>query len=82
VRLFAKIVEKGMVYRSLKPVYWCPGYETALARLRGPAGIELQVVQADGRRLVFRADPKRSGSFAGLAPGSGKIGRASCRERV
>jgi isoleucyl-tRNA synthetase len=31
LRLFAKIVEKGMVYRSLKPVYWCPGYETALA---------------------------------------------------
>lgn len=52
---------------------WRHGYETALARLRGPAGIELQVVQADGRRLVFRADPKRSGSFAGLAPGSGSI---------
>lgn len=31
LRLFSRIVEKGMVYRSLKPVYWCPGYETALA---------------------------------------------------
>ncbi|TXL64635.1 RHS repeat-associated core domain-containing protein [Zeimonas arvi] len=52
---------------------WRHGYETALARLRGPAGVELQVVQADGRRLVFRADPKRSGTFAGLASGSGSI---------
>jgi isoleucyl-tRNA synthetase len=31
LRLFSRLVEKGMVYRSLKPVYWCPGYETALA---------------------------------------------------
>jgi len=31
LRVFAKLVERGMVYRSLKPVYWCPGYETALA---------------------------------------------------
>lgn len=52
---------------------WRHGFETALARLRGPAGIELQVVQADARRLVFRADPNRPGSFAGLAPDSGSI---------
>jgi len=31
LRLFSKLVERGMVYRSLKPVYWCPGYQTALA---------------------------------------------------
>ncbi|MCA9435284.1 MAG: isoleucine--tRNA ligase, partial [Candidatus Omnitrophica bacterium] len=31
LHLFATLVEKGMVYRNLKPVYWCPGYETALA---------------------------------------------------
>ena len=31
LRLFSKLVERGMVYRNLKPVYWCPGYQTALA---------------------------------------------------
>lgn len=31
LRLFSRLVERGMVYRNLKPVYWCPGYETALA---------------------------------------------------
>lgn len=52
---------------------WRHGFETALARLRGPAGIELQVVQADGRRLVFRADPGQTDRFSGIAPGSGGI---------
>jgi RHS repeat-associated protein len=32
---------------------WRHAFETALARLRGARGVELQVVQADGRRLVF-----------------------------
>ncbi|GMV65882.1 MAG: isoleucine--tRNA ligase [Candidatus Hinthialibacteria bacterium] len=31
LNLFSRLVERGMVYRNLKPVYWCPGYETALA---------------------------------------------------
>jgi len=52
---------------------WRHGFETALARLRGPAGIELQVVQADGRRLVFRPDPGRAGGFVGVAPGIGAM---------
>ncbi|MCM5571394.1 DUF2235 domain-containing protein [Burkholderiaceae bacterium FT117] len=50
---------------------WRHGFETALARLRGRHGIELQVVQADGRRLVFRRDA--GGGFGGLEPGSGRI---------
>ncbi|NIM06251.1 MAG: isoleucine--tRNA ligase [Armatimonadetes bacterium] len=29
--IFAKMVEKGLVYRGLKPVHWCPSCETALA---------------------------------------------------
>ncbi|VDM73123.1 unnamed protein product, partial [Strongylus vulgaris] len=31
LRLFAKMVEKGLVYRAFKPVYWSPSSRTALA---------------------------------------------------
>lgn len=29
--IFAEMVKKGLVYRGLKPVHWCPSCETALA---------------------------------------------------
>jgi len=31
VRVFGKMYEKGYIYKGLKPVYWCPFDETALA---------------------------------------------------
>ena len=31
VRVFGKMYEKGYIYKGLKPVYWCPHDETALA---------------------------------------------------
>ncbi len=31
ISIFAKMVEKGLVYKGLKPVYWSPSSETALA---------------------------------------------------
>jgi len=31
VRVFGKMYEKGFIYKGLKPVYWCPEDETALA---------------------------------------------------
>ncbi|MDZ4860396.1 MAG: isoleucine--tRNA ligase [Candidatus Hydrogenedentes bacterium] len=31
IRVFAEIYESGAVYRGLKPIYWCPSCETALA---------------------------------------------------
>ncbi len=31
VRVFGEMVEKGFIYRGLKPVLWCPVCETALA---------------------------------------------------
>ncbi|MFI3250461.1 MAG: isoleucine--tRNA ligase [Eubacteriales bacterium] len=31
VRIFGKMYEKGYIYKGLKPVYWCPNDETALA---------------------------------------------------
>lgn len=31
IRVFATMVEKGLIYKGLKPVYWSPSSETALA---------------------------------------------------
>ena len=31
IRVFAKMVERGLIYKGLKPVYWSPSSETALA---------------------------------------------------
>ncbi len=31
IRVFAQMVEKGLIYKGLKPVYWSPSSETALA---------------------------------------------------
>jgi len=31
IRVFSKMVERGLVYKGLKPVYWSPSSETALA---------------------------------------------------
>ncbi len=31
VRIFGEIMEKGFIYRSKKPIYWCPSCVTALA---------------------------------------------------
>ena len=31
VKVFGKMYEKGYIYKGLKPVYWCPKDETALA---------------------------------------------------
>jgi len=31
VRVFGELVEKGFIYRGLRPIHWCPTCETALA---------------------------------------------------
>ncbi|MBR5478812.1 MAG: isoleucine--tRNA ligase [Clostridia bacterium] len=31
IELFGEMAEKGLIYKGLKPVYWCPHDETALA---------------------------------------------------
>ena len=31
VEIFGAMAKKGYIYKGLKPVYWCPGCETALA---------------------------------------------------
>ncbi|NLD71025.1 MAG: RHS repeat protein, partial [Limnobacter sp.] len=55
---------------------WRHAFETALARLKGRHGVELQVVQADGRRIVFRR-PEPGLSRAGEAGAAGTSSVAS-----
>ncbi len=31
IKIFGEMVKKGYIYRGLKPIYWCPECETALA---------------------------------------------------
>ena len=31
IRIFGKMTENGYIYKGMKPVYWCPSCETALA---------------------------------------------------
>lgn len=31
IRIFGEMADKGYIYKGLKPVYWCPSCETALA---------------------------------------------------
>ena len=31
VRVFSKMVEKGLIYKGLKPIYWSPSSESAFA---------------------------------------------------
>jgi isoleucyl-tRNA synthetase len=50
VRVFAKMVEKGLIFKGLKPVYWSPSSETALAE----AEIEYKDVTA---KTIFVAFP-------------------------
>ncbi|MGI6167254.1 MAG: isoleucine--tRNA ligase [Eubacteriales bacterium] len=50
VRVFGKMYQKGCIYKGLKPVYWCPHDETALAE----AEIEYQTDKCDSVYVKFR----------------------------
>ena len=50
VRVFGKMYEKGYIYKGLKPVYWCPTDETALAE----AEIEYADVPCTAIYVKFR----------------------------
>jgi len=49
-RVFGKMYEKGYIYQGLKPVYWCPHDETALAE----AEIEYADVPCNAIYVKFR----------------------------
>ncbi len=61
VRVFGTMYEKGYIYRGLKPVYWCPHDETALAE----AEIEYQDTPCDSIYVKFQVTDDR-GLLAGL----------------
>ena len=61
VRVFGEMYKKGYIYKGLKPVYWCPKDETALAE----AEIEYQTDACTSIYVKFRvADDK--GKLAGV----------------
>ena len=49
IRIFAKMAEKGLIYKGLKPVYWSPSSETALAE----AEIEYYDVTSNAIYVAF-----------------------------
>ncbi len=57
LEIFADMVEKGLVFKGLKPVYWSPSSETALA--------EAEIEYADKRSpsIYFTFDAVDTGSF-------------------
>ena len=50
IEVFADMAEKGLIYKGLKPVYWCPSCETALAE----AEIEYAEDPCDSIYVKFR----------------------------
>ena len=64
VRIFGKMYEKGYIYKGLKPVYWCPADETALAE----AEIEYSDVPCSAIYVKFRVKDDR-GALDGI-PGA------------
>lgn len=55
IKVFAKMVEKGFIFKGLKPVYWSPSSESALAE----AEIEYHDVKSPSIYLAFKvADGK------------------------
>jgi len=55
VRVFGKMYEKGYIYKGLKPVYWCPEDETALAE----AEIEYADVPCKAIHVRFKVKDHR-----------------------
>ncbi len=64
VRAFGDLYEKGFVYRGLKPVYWCPTDETALA----DAEIEYQNKKDTSIYVRFPLASDPHGVFADAEP--------------
>ena len=50
IKVFAKMAEKGLIFKGLKPVYWSPSSESALAE----AEIEYKDVSATTIYLAFK----------------------------
>ena len=56
---------------------WSHGFETRLAQVGGPGGGTLQLVQGDGRRIVFERDAARKGRWRTVDVTQGTVERAA-----
>lgn len=63
IRSFGRIVEKGLVYRSKKPVFWSTGAQTALAE----AEIEYQEKTSPAIYVAFPFLKDQEGPLAGVS---------------
>ena len=61
IRVFGEMYKKGYIYKGLKPVYWCPSDETALAE----AEIEYQTDPCTSIYVKFQVKDDQ-GKLAGL----------------
>lgn len=61
IEVFGRMAKKGLLYRGLKPVYWCPSCETALAE----AEIEYNEDATDSIYVKFDVK-KTDGQFDGF----------------
>lgn len=68
VRIFGKMAEKGYIYKGMKPVYWCPSDETALAE----AEIEYSEDPCDSIFVKFQVTEDK-GLFAPVAGALDKV---------
>jgi len=66
VKVFGKMYEKGYIYKGLKPVYWCPHDETALAE----AEIEYADVPCDAIYVKFKIKDSK-GALDGIPGAAG-----------
>ena len=65
IQIFSDMAQKGLIYKGLKPVYWCPSCETALAE----AEIEYSEDPCDSIYVKFRVvDDKGVFSAKGIDP--------------
>lgn len=55
IRVFGKMAEKGYIYRGLKPIYWSPSSESALAE----AEIEYKDVKSPSIYVAFKVHDGR-----------------------
>jgi len=62
VDVFGEILEKGYIYRSKKPIYWCPNCVTALAE----AEVEYDNHTSTAIYVKFKVDPKSVGNIDGV----------------
>ena len=68
IRIFGAMAKKGYMYRALKPIYWCPDCETALAE----AEIEYAEDKANSIYVKFNVK-EDNGTFEKLGIDSSKV---------